>query len=181
MNNSNPSRLYSLEELIALFAKAFEGQAAAALAYAATVAVKPEIRDLLIEHSRGLLSRSFLTLCEKFAAGALDERLLTASGTQYRMLRSLPLSEQKTFLENGVLLLEADGDSRTIPIDEVTPEQARQGIGKTLAQQRTWLNSRPRTADVKHDYIVFKDRVRILKAPFDLDRRLLASLLQQLS
>ena len=152
----------------------------AAKQYAELRKTRPEIRDAMIEAGA---DKGFCDRLENMGNGKFDSRLFLKSGIQYRLVEKLPLvTDQREIIEKGVLVLEPDGqDERIIPLDDLTPEQARQAIGKTPAQQRTFINSKikkPKLADP--DYVVLRNKIRIMK-PMDMDQGLLLSLAQQIA
>lgn len=135
--NSQKSSLTKLPSAVE-FWRAFRDQnRASAQLYVQIIEARPDFRQESIEMG---VSKSLLDAMERVGRDQWHERLLLAIGTQYNLLRKLPMSEQEKAINDGVEVLQADNTTRTIPLDDLTPDQARQAIGKSLAQQRTWLN-----------------------------------------
>jgi len=118
----------------------------------------PEFRTRTIEE--GIMSAYQLDKFEKLGRGQILPKIATSSGTQYQRLLHAPLSVQREAVENGIEVLEPDGATRMIPLDDLTPEQARQAVGRSIAQQRTWLNEhRPSIGRKQEEVRVLRDGV----------------------
>lgn len=138
MQNSNLQKIYSASELIAWAKTNLQSNLDWCKAYVFTLDVRPEIKAELLENG---FTRTQLIQLEEIGRGKWDSRLLGLSGIQYRLLEKYPLSEQRAAFDNGIEVYDsATSDIRNIPLDQLSPKQAEQAIGRTIAQQRTWLS-----------------------------------------
>jgi hypothetical protein len=116
------------------------------------------------------VNRELISRLEKLGRNQIHPALVFNTSTGGQRLLALPLSLQTDALAKGVEVLEADGTTRHISVNELTPAQARQvfnrGSLRTLAEQRTFLNTvaakaKPTDSDIT--YRVYSDHVVVLK------------------
>lgn len=153
------------------------------ISYSSSVAKRPEIKKELVELGMpvGLLGR-----CERARLGALDFRLVSASGRPYVMLRDCVLSDQKQALEKGVEVWDQTaGDSRLIPIDQLSTKQVSQvfaeGRIRTIAEQRTWHSEQsvPAANETQLPYFTRRGEL-VVTTPCRFIKRQLAQLVKTL-
>lgn len=130
-------------------------------------------------------STHFIRCLAKYGRGELNPALLNEPGVPYQLLATLVREEQDRLLEEGVPVLEIkpDGtvDERVIPVADLTPAQARQAIGKTPAQQRTWLNEHaPKVKSVSADLRVFKTQGYAIYQGVKITKKLILQILQEM-
>lgn len=181
-----PLKLPTAAEIADRISKIGDDLADVAHDIVAVLDVNPKFADELQEHG---VPREFIRRLELFGRDQVDRRLVFADSPGARKLLNLPLSEQKVALDEGIEILEDDGqDKRVIPVHELTPKQAQQafnGTGKrTPAQQRTWLKEQKAkampAASYGKDYRVFKDTVET-KVPGRWPKSLILEWLSQMS
>jgi hypothetical protein len=150
--------------------------------YVAALEVRPEIKQEL--RDLGVQVHT-LTRMELIGRGSVDERLALQHYSAANRLLALPISDQKAMLDDGVEVMESNGDVRRIPVDQLSSKQVAQvfnGSGlRTLAQQRTWLTEhagRPLNVE-EPDWKIGRDSVTIRKGG-KFSRALIASWLAQM-
>ena len=178
MNNSQLSALASVDDICAGFKRGFQEIGIAAKQYAERRKTIPETKEEMIE--RGY-DGSFLDKVESLANGKLDQRLLLPAGLQYKLLAKLNLPDQKKALDSGVEVLEFNGDTRIIPVPDLTPDQARQAIGKSLSQQKTWLNQHQQPAPKRGEEDVRITKEAVVFHGHKISKRTLLLWLQEMS
>jgi hypothetical protein len=167
MNNSTLQKIPSAADLFSRLQNITNDYLAVCIDYAKSVALRPEIKDELIELG---CSRILVNRMERIGTGAADPRLLTRSGRAFRKLEMYPLSEQKEALEKGVIVWDASTeDTRIVQLDELSAMQIDQALAidrtRTIAEQRTYLaehNPAP-PVPTDRDYHVTKKFVITLK------------------
>lgn len=116
--------------------------------FAGALESRPALAAELVELG---VSRELIRRLERAGRGLLDARLVLNTSAGGRRLMALTISEQKLVIENGVEVLEADGqNTRVIPLEDLTPDQAKQAFSRegirSLAQQRTFLTKQLQAA-----------------------------------
>ncbi len=91
------------------------------------------------------VSASMWRTLDDVATGRIDVRVLCLSAHASSAVRLLPPTTQKQVLDTGVEVITDDGSTIRVPIQEMTPDQARQAIGsgeiRTASQQAAYLKT----------------------------------------
>ena len=126
---------------------------------------KPELMDELIAAG---VNRELVNRLERLGRGQIHPRLVFSTTVGAVKLLALPLSAQTRALDNGIEVMEDDESTqRIIPVNEMTPAQARQAFNRghirSLQEQRTWLRAQKKkrgaTAPTSADYRIYSDHV----------------------
>ena len=141
---------------------------------------KPELANELIEHG---VNRELIRRLEGLGRGSIHPELVFSTSPGAIRLLKLPLSEQQQALNQGTEVLDDDETTtRIIPVSELTREQAKQAIGKSLTEQRTTIRKRKsKLAPVNgtEDYRIAKDHV-ITSRPGKWPKRLILQWLSEM-
>lgn len=146
---------------------------------------KPELMD---ELDAAGVNRELVNRLERLGRGQIHPRLVFSTTPGAEKLLSVPLSEQSRALDNGIEVMEDDETtSRWIPVNEMTPAQARQvfhrGQIRSLAEQRTWLRSQKKKRGVAapaEDYRICSDHV-ITSRPGKWPKKLILQWLMEMN
>ncbi len=90
---------------------------------------------------------------ELVGRGGLDYRLLWIGGPGPRMLKKMPISDQKKYIEKPVDLLLSNGDKIKVDIRKLRPKQAKQVFAddhvRDAAEQRAWIEDQNTQSNLK--------------------------------
>lgn len=186
-SNQTLSKIESADSLLLAIKEMRDNMIDVAVRVATTLDARPETKNELIEKGcNPFLIANLLS----FGRGLLSPRLLFASGRAERKLinMSLPVAEQEIILDEGVEVLEPDGESvRKIPLASLSTRQVSQVFAadkiRTQTEQRTWQQEHPLNATPKtpKTFVVKKDHVLILVAPFELTKSAMLQFLSEIS
>ena len=111
----------------------------------------PSFKEYLVSELPSIQA-SFWRSLEKVGRNQLDGRILNGAVPFGNKLRLLPISEQKSAIENHIELLVGSGDKLLVKIDAITSDQAEQIFARdhirSLEEQRAWVESK--RAQVKY-------------------------------
>ena len=160
MNSSSLQKNYSATELFSMISGVARGLEEFCIAYAGTLQQRPAVKKELIDLG---LSLSLLDRVERCGIGAMDLRLVMASGKPYQMLRLCPLSDQQSVLKDGVEVWdESAKDVRNIPIEQLSSKQTdcvfANGRLRTITEQRTWCEEKSRSVQPVDSNLPFTTR-----------------------
>lgn len=89
---------------------------------------------------------TFWRSLEKVGRNQLDGRILNGAVPFGNKLRLLPMSEQKSAIDQPIALLVGSGDKLLVKIDAITADQAEQIFARdhirNLEEQRSWIESK---------------------------------------
>jgi hypothetical protein len=116
----------------------------AALMFVSVCKEDPGFRSWALENGHNVSRRVCLDL-EAIGNGLIDYRLTTGEVKNSSLLRSLPLPDQKQFIEGAIEVLTENGETLLIAGQNLTHDQFRQVFNRThirsLAEQKAWIES----------------------------------------
>ena len=116
----------------------------AALMFVSVCKEDPTFRSWALENAPEGTRRTILDL-ESVGNGLIDYRLITGEVKNSYQLRSLPVPDQKKFIEGSIEVLTENGETLLIAGQNLTQDQFRQVFNRThirsLAEQKAWIES----------------------------------------